>query len=167
MLTESRKACLEWLLHEHASAVILFRMYHLMRAALIVGAVAGIGVITNIYRESIRAFRWTTLEASGIVTHTERVVPEPLAVAFTSAIIIAIAIWVIWIDHYFELHQRICERRCRDIEMAMLDRFGLVGQLSRAHHRGSNMFLLGRGLLLLLTIAWVVVFGGISISAIR
>ena len=93
-----------------------------MRGTLLAGSIAGISVITSIYRETIRSFRWVTLEASGLVTHSERTATEPVAVVITSFIMILIACWVIWIDYNFELHQRVCERRCREIEAEMLDR---------------------------------------------
>lgn len=161
-VSEEKMVYFAWLQHEHGSAVLLLRMYQLMRGTLLLGSVAAIGVITTIYRESIRVYQWTTLEASGIVTHSERAIPEPVAVIITSGVILAMTVWVIWMDHNLAIHQRVCEIRGRDIENQILPRRGVVGRLLRAHDRAPNVFLLGRGLLIILSTTWIAVFAYIA-----
>lgn len=105
-----------------------------------------------------------TLESSGVVTHSERAIPEPLAVIITGAFMLIITWWVIWIDYYIAIQQRICENRGREIEIEFLGRNGVIGRIVRAQTRDLDMFLLGRGLLIILTLAWIIVFGSITLS---
>src|SRR3989344_1117017 len=80
-VSESNKVQLDWLMKEYEINFALFRMYQLMRGTLMLGALAGIGVLTTIYRESIRIFGSNDLSASGLLTYKRSLIPEPLAVS--------------------------------------------------------------------------------------
>jgi len=157
-VSESNKVQLDWLMKEYEINFALFRMYQLMRGTLMLGALAGIGVLTTIYRESIRIFGSNDLSASGLLTYKRSLIPEPLAVTAVSLVLLLLTVWVIFCDMYLGGEQTLARNRCTAIEMRFMGRgqtFRHIGGLQRRY----DVFDLGRGILILLSLLWVVTFG--------
>ena len=158
MSTDEARIRADWLLKEYDTCTSLYRMYTLARGTLLGGSFAVMGVLTVTYRESVRAVDFHKLQSSGVTYHIKGFVPAPLAVGVTSLLILSLVAWMIHADSYLGNEQRIVVKRGAILERFMGSSHASFSRLQLLHKK-RDVFYLGRGLLILFSVVWVVVYG--------
>lgn len=158
MPADEARIRVDWLLQEYSTTTSLYRMYTLARGTLLGGSFAVMGVLTVTYRESVRAVDFHKLESSGVLYHVKGFLPAPLGIAIASLLLLILVTWATFADSYLEHEQQIIVERGAVIERKMGDTNALFSRL-QSRHEEHDVFYLGRGLLILFALIWVVAFG--------
>ena len=150
------------LMEEYKLVAAMWKTYRVARGTLLVTAIAGIGILSNIYRDTVQTFRTTRLTETGI-SITEKVLPDIYSTVIASTVLIGLTVWVIFIDTYLENEQRICVERCETLGQNLFQDESFVLKIHQIAQRTNDPFLLGRGLLIVLSLAWISIYIGFSL----
>lgn len=151
------------LLEEYKLVAGMWKTYRISRGTLFLASIAGIGILSNIYRDAVQTFRVTRLTETGL-SITERVIPDVVSAAIASLVLIVITVWVIFIDLYLEHEQRICAERCKSLAQNLIPENSFVWSIHASSERQSDPFYLGRGLLIMLSSIWIATYIGLSLA---